>query len=89
MISLRKKFKVNCKISDDQLQWVGAIAVITGHILNTLGTKYHQDLWNILAFSVATAAFLVWSLRVKNRPQALVNIVTSVTCTIGLVKAFI
>lgn len=73
---------------DNALQWVGAAAIIAGHILNTLGSAYHGDFWNILAFAVGTTAFLAWAVRVANKPQMLVNIVAMTTCTVGLIKAF-
>jgi hypothetical protein len=74
---------------DDALQWTGAVAIICGHVLNTLGSQYHQDLWNIVAFAVGTVCFLAWAVRVANKPQMMVNIVAMTTCVVGLVKAWI
>jgi hypothetical protein len=31
---------------------------------------------------------MTWTIRVKNRPQFIVNIVAIVTCLIGLLKAY-
>lgn len=75
------------KDTDNALQWIGAVAIIAGHVLNTLGSAYHGDFWNILAFAVGTAAFLAWAVRVANKPQMLVNIVSATTCAVGLIKA--
>lgn len=70
----------------ETIQWMGAISVIVGHILNAIGPAAYP--WNIVAFSIGTALFFAWSYRVRNRAQLIVNIVAIVTCTLGLVNAF-
>ena len=70
---------------NDVLQWVGAVFIIVGHVLNTLGVGYHNDIWNIVAFSIGTIAFMTWAIRVKNKPQFIVNAVSIITCSIGVV----
>ena len=74
---------------DDTFQWTGAVAIICGHVLNTLGSHYHQDMWNIVAFTVGTVCFLAWAVRVANKPQMMVNVVAMTTCVVGLFKAWI
>ena len=69
---------------NDMLQWAGALFIIAGHALNAAAI----DGWNIAAFTAGTVFFLVWSLRVVNKPQMLVNVVAITTCTIGLFRAF-
>lgn len=69
------------------LQWTGAFFIGAGHVLNTLGSAYHRDLWNILAFALGTVLFFLWTLRVQNKPQMAVNIVALATMTVGLFKA--
>lgn len=71
---------------DDSLQWFGAIFIMVGHLLNTLGVKYHNDVWNITAFAIGTLAFLVWTIRVTNKPQMTVNIVALIFMGAGLIK---
>jgi hypothetical protein len=75
--------------ADNLLQWIGAAAIIAGHVLNTLGAQYHGDFWNILAFAVGTVAFLTWAVRVANKPQMMVNVVAMTTCSVGLIKAIV
>lgn len=75
--------------TDEALQWAGALFIIAGHLLNTLGSQYHGDLWNIAAFFVGTVLFLAWTLRVGNRPQMIVNLVAITTCGVGLFRALI
>jgi hypothetical protein len=71
---------------DEILQWVGAVAIVAGHVLNALGPEWYP--YNILVFAVGTVAFLIWALRVANKPQAVVNIVSLAIGLAGLIKAF-
>lgn len=54
--------------------------------MNTLGVEYHHDVLNILAFAIGTSAFLVWTIRVTNKPQMTVNIVALIFMSAGLIK---
>ena len=69
---------------NEVLQWIGAAFIIAGHVLNAIGI----DGWNILAFTLGTIAFLLWTIRVANKPQFVVNVVAITTCTVGLYRAF-
>ena len=75
------RFDVN-----ELLQWTGAFFITAGHVLNTLGSAYHRDIWNIAAFAVGTALFLLWTIRVANKPQMAVNVVALATMAVGLLK---
>ena len=66
------------------LQWVGAVFIIAGHILNAMGA----DGYNIAAFTVGTLAFMAWALRVANKPQTLVNVVSITVCAVGLFRVY-
>ena len=68
---------------DDTLQWSGAAAIIAGHVLNAVGPSMYP--YNIAVFAVGTVLFLVWAARVRNLPQAVVNVVA---LTIGLVGLY-
>ena len=68
------------------LQWAGAVFIIAGHSLNALGPAAYP--YNILAFFLGTILFFVWTIRVANKPQMLINIVALGISTMGLVKAF-
>jgi hypothetical protein len=71
---------------NDILQWAGAVFIIAGHVCNAIGPSVYP--YNIVAFTLGTIAFMAWTIRVKNRPQLIVNIVAIVTCLIGLVSAW-
>ena len=74
------------RLANEVLQWFGAIAIVAGHVLNAIGVEVYP--WNIVAFTVGTFLFLIWCLRVRNRPQLVVNIVTLGIGIVGLVKAW-
>ena len=72
---------------DDTLQWIGAIAIIAGHVLNAIGPAAYP--YNIAVFAVGTVAFLAWAVRVRNMPQAVVNLVALAIGVVGLFNAVI
>ena len=72
---------------DEVLQWTGAFFITAGHVLNTMGSAYHKDVWNIAAFAVGTVLFLTWTIRVANKPQMAVNIAALATMVVGLFRA--
>lgn len=73
---------------DEVLQWTGAFFITAGHVLNTMGSAYHKDVWNIIAFAIGTLLFLTWTIRVANKPQMAVNIAALATMSVGLFRAF-
>jgi hypothetical protein len=72
---------------NETLQWIGAACIIAGHSANAIGPQGYP--WNIVAFFLGTIAFLIWTLRVANKPQMLVNIVALFLGGLGLFNAFI
>ena len=72
---------------DEMLQWIGAVFIIAGHSLNAIGPSVYP--FNIIAFFVGTVFFFVWCLRVRNRPQLLVNVVALSIGATGLYRAFV
>jgi hypothetical protein len=71
---------------DNALQWAGAVAIIAGHVLNSIGPSMYP--YNIAVFAVGTVLFLTWAARVRNIPQAVVNVVALAIGLVGLYKAF-
>jgi Na+-transporting NADH:ubiquinone oxidoreductase subunit NqrE len=72
--------------TDEVLQWVGAVFIIAGHTLNSIGPSAYP--WNIVAFFLGTCAFLAWTVRVANKPQMAVNVVALALGLVGLYNAF-
>ena len=71
---------------DEALQWAGAVAIVAGHVLNAVGPAVYP--YNIIVFAVGTVLFLAWAMRVRNKPQAMVNVISLTIGLVGLYKAF-
>ena len=72
--------------SNEILQWLGAGLIILGHTLNSIGPAVYP--WNIVVFALGTIMFLTWAVRVSNKPQFVVNVVSLLIGILGLYKAF-
>ena len=72
--------------TDESLQWSGAGFIVAGHVLNAIGPAVYP--YNIITFAVGTVLFLSWAFRVRNTPQAVVNIISLAIGLVGLYKAF-
>ena len=72
--------------TNEVLQWAGALFIVAGHSLNAIGPSAYP--YNILTFFIGTALFLTWTIRVANKPQMFVNLVSVVIGITGLAKAF-
>ena len=70
---------------NDVLQWSGAVFIVVGHVLNSIGPATYP--YNIATFAAGTVFFLIWSWRVANRPQLLVNIIALAIGLTGLYRA--
>lgn len=70
---------------DNILQWTGAVAIVLGHAFNAMGPAMYP--WNIIVFAIGTVMFMLWALRVGNRPQLMVNVVSLAIGLVGLYKA--
>ena len=70
---------------DNFIQWVGAVAIVLGHAFNAMGPVMYP--WNIIVFAIGTVMFLAWAVRVKNRPQFMVNVISLAIGLVGLYKA--
>lgn len=71
---------------NEVLQWAGAVLIVAGHTLNAIGPKMYP--YNIVVFALGTMAFLAWAVRVGNKPQMMVNIVSIAIGFVGLFAAF-
>lgn len=72
---------------NEALQWVGALFIIAGHSLNAIGPSAYP--YNIVAFFVGTIAFMTWTIRVRNKPQFVVNLVALTLGAVGLYHAYL
>ena len=71
---------------NEVLQWTGAVFIIAMHAGNAIGPSAYP--YTLVAAFMGTVCFMLWSLRVANKPQLLVNVVAMSILTAGLFKAF-
>jgi hypothetical protein len=69
---------------NDGIQWVGTGCFLTMYTL----MSFDVYPWNILAGFMGGVCYLIWSIRVANKPQLVTNIVALTICAFGLFKAF-
>ena len=68
------------------LQWAGTVCLLTMYTLMSFFPHLHP--WNIVAGLAGGVCYLAWTLRVKNRPQLIVNAVAIAIGVAGLFKAW-
>jgi hypothetical protein len=71
---------------NDVLQWTGAVFIIGMHVGNAMGPIAYP--WTLIGAFGGTVCFMVWSARVANKPQLLVNVVALAILLAGLYRAF-
>jgi hypothetical protein len=68
---------------DNTLQWAGTVCLLVMYVLMSFFKELHP--WNIVAGVLGGVCYLAWTVRVRNRPQMIVN---AVAITIGLAGLF-
>jgi hypothetical protein len=73
-------------IVNQTLQWLGTAALITMYVLMSFFPELHP--WNIVAGFTGGTLFLIWTIRVGNRPQMIVNLAGVSIALAGIVRYF-
>jgi hypothetical protein len=68
------------------LQWIGTVCFMSMYTLMSFFPNLYP--WNIVAGMCGSTCYLIWCIRVKNRPQTIVNTIGMVVCIAGLAKYF-
>jgi hypothetical protein len=73
---------MNTQKLNDTIQWVGTGFVLIMYYLMNL----RPDLtpYNLIAGLCGSIAYFTWTIRVKNYPQMLINVVAMTLCVAGL-----
>lgn len=71
---------------NNALQWAGTAFLLGMYVINSFYPNLHP--WNIVAGLGGGACYLVWTLRVRNTPQMIVNGVAIAIGLAGLFKAW-
>ena len=70
---------------NDILQWCGTACFMIMYTVMSLFSEYHTV--QLIAGCMGGALFLVWSVRVANRQQMIVNVVGVSITLVGLYRA--
>ena len=77
--------KIMMKLND-LIQWVGTAFVLTMYTLMNLFPELTP--WNLVAGLGGSLMYFVWTIRVRNYPQMVINVVAITLCVAGLLKHF-
>lgn len=69
--------------TNDIIQWAGTVCFMAMYTLMSL----NMYPWNILAGLLGGSFYMLWSIRVANKPQMLTNLVGITICIVGLYNA--
>ena len=68
------------------LQWAGTVCLLAMYVLMSFFPHLHP--YNIVAGVAGGALYLIWTLRVRNMPQLIVNAVAMGIGLAGIYKAW-
>lgn len=71
---------------NDSLQWAGTVCLLTMYLLMSFRPDLHP--WNIVAGVCGGICYLIWTVRVQNRPQMIVNGVALIIGFAGIWRAW-
>jgi len=71
---------------NDIVQWAGTCSFLVMYTLMSVFPQLYP--MNILAGAVGAVLYLIWSIRVVNKPQMLTNVAGLTICLVGLYKAW-
>lgn len=75
---------MNTQKLNELIQWTGTVFVLSMYAVMNLAPT-NTTLIQLLGL-LGAASFFAWTVRVKNRPQQLINVVAIVLCVVGLAK---
>lgn len=71
---------------NEVIQWMGTVFVLTMYVI--MSWFPHLYPWNVAAGLIGGLLFLAWTIRVKNWPQLIINVVAITVCVVGLIRHF-
>ena len=74
------------KTANDIIQWVGTVFVLL--MYTVMNFRPELAPWNIVFGLAGALMYFAWTVRVRNYPQMLINIVAIALCTGGLIRHF-
>jgi O-antigen/teichoic acid export membrane protein len=77
---------MNTQKLNETIQWTGTLFVLIMYAVMNLAPELAP--WNLIAGLLGSICYLIWTIRVKNRPQLIINIVAMTLCLLGLYKHY-
>ena len=74
------------KTANDIIQWAGTVFVLAMYTVMNFFPELAP--WNILFGLLGAVCYFAWTVRVRNWPQMLINVVAIALCTGGLIRHF-
>ena len=71
---------------NNTLQWLGTLSLIAMYVVMSFFPQLHP--LNIALGLLGGAFYFVWSCRLENRPQQLVNAAGILVCAAGLIRVY-
>ena len=68
------------------IQWLGTAFVLSMYTLMNLFPELTP--WNLVMGLGGSVCYFVWTIRVRNYPQMVINVVAITLCVAGLLKHF-
>lgn len=68
------------------IQWLGTGFVLAMYVVMNLFPELTP--WNLVFGLAGAIAYFTWTIRVKNYPQMVINIVAMTLCVLGLYRYF-
>ena len=72
--------------ANDIIQWVGTLFVLLMYTVMNFFPEFTP--WNIAFGLLGALSYFLWTVRVRNYPQMLINVVAIALCTGGLFRHF-
>jgi len=72
--------------TNETIQWLGTANILAMYVIMSYFPELHP--WNIVFGLLGGVCFFVWTVRVNNRPQMLINAVAILVCCGGLFRYF-
>jgi MFS superfamily sulfate permease-like transporter len=71
---------------NDLIQWTGTGFVLSMYVVMNLFPELTP--WNLIFGLGGAVMYFIWTLRVRNYPQMVINVVAMTLCVLGLIKHF-
>jgi len=86
-ILVRVRYNTHMNKTNETIQWIGTAFILTMYVIsNFYKDAEYDDLRNGVALCGALC-FFVWSYRVANKQQMIINGVAIALCVVGLLKS--